>query len=67
MVKTSNYGVDWDSLVSIGTRYGLMDRGLNLIGGEVFCTRSDRPWGPPSILYNRYQVFPGGKVAGERR
>jgi len=22
---------------------------------------SDRPWGPPSLLYNVYRVFPGGK------
>ena len=21
----------------------------------------DRPWGPPSLLYNGYRVFPGGK------
>ena len=21
----------------------------------------DRPWGPPSLLYNRYRVFAGGK------
>ena len=67
MVKTSNYGVGWDSVVGIGTRYGLMVRGLNLIGGEAFCTRSDRPWDPPSILFNRYQVFTGGKAAGARR
>jgi hypothetical protein len=24
-------------------------------------TCSDRPWGPPSLLYNGYRVFPGGK------
>ena len=23
----------------------------------------DRPWGPPSLLYNGYRVFPGGKAA----
>ena len=22
----------------------------------------DLPWGPPRLLYNRYRVFPGGKV-----
>jgi len=32
-------------------------------GGEIFRTRPDRPWGPPSLLYNRYRVFPGGKAA----
>jgi hypothetical protein len=30
----------------------------------VFRTRPDRPWGPPSLLYNGYRVFPGGKVEG---
>jgi hypothetical protein len=33
-------------------------------GGEIFCTRPDRPWGPPSLLYNGYRVFLGGKAAG---
>ena len=33
-------------------------------GGEIFCTRPDRPWGTPSLLYNRYRVFPRGKAAG---
>ena len=23
-------------------------------------TRPDRPWGPPSLLYNGYRVFPRG-------
>jgi hypothetical protein len=27
-------------------------------GGEIFCTLPDRSWGPPSILYNGYGVFP---------
>jgi hypothetical protein len=36
-------------------------RGLNPGGGKVFCTCPDRPWGRPSLLYNGYQVFPGGK------
>ena len=31
------------------------------VGGEIFRTCPDRPWGTPSILYNGYQVFPGGK------
>jgi hypothetical protein len=31
---------------------------------EIFRTRQDRPWGPPSLLYNGYRVFPGGKAAG---
>jgi hypothetical protein len=36
-------------------------RGLNPGGGEIFRTCPDRPRGPPSLLYNGYQVFPGGK------
>ena len=30
-------------------------------GGEIFRNCPDRPWGPPSLLYNGYWVFPGGK------
>jgi hypothetical protein len=30
------------------------------VGGETFRTCPDRPWGPPSLLYNGYQIFPGG-------
>jgi len=38
-------------------------------GGEIFCIRLDRSWGPPSLLrvYNGYRVFPGGKAAGAWR
>ena len=38
-------------------------RGSNPGWGEVFRTRRDRPWHPPSLLYNGYRVFPGGKAA----
>jgi hypothetical protein len=27
------------------------------VGGEIFRTSPDRPWGPPSLLYNGYRVF----------
>jgi hypothetical protein len=37
-------------------------RGSNPGGGEIFRTCPDRPWGPPSLLYNGYRVFPGGKL-----
>ena len=30
-------------------------------GGEIFRTCPDRPWGPPSLLYNGYRVLPWGK------
>ena len=31
------------------------------VEGEIFRTYPDRPWGPPSLLYNGYRVFPRGK------
>jgi len=36
-------------------------RGLNPGGDGIFHTCPDQPWGPPSLLYNGYWVFPGGK------
>ena len=50
------------SSVSIATGYGLDGPGIeSRWGGEIFLTCPDRPWGPPSLLYNGYRVFPGGK------
>jgi len=34
---------------SVGT--GWKDRGSNLGWGEIFHTRTDRLWSPPSLLY----------------
>ena len=35
------------------------------VGGEIFRTRPDWPWGPPSLLYNGYRVsFPGVDLLG---
>jgi len=34
------------------------------VGGEIFRTRTDQLLGPPSLLYNGYQVFPGVKRPG---
>ena len=50
------------SSVGIATDYGLDGPGSNPGGDEIFLTSLDRPWGPPSLLYNGYRVFPGGKV-----
>jgi hypothetical protein len=36
------------------------------MGGENFRTCPGRPWGPLSLLYNAYRVFPGGKERPER-
>ena len=52
-----------DSSVGIATRYGLDGSGIESRRGEIFRTRPDWPWGIPSLLYNGYQVFPGGKVS----
>ena len=50
-----------DSSVSIANGYGLDGLGSNSGGGEISRTCPDRPWGPTSLLYNGYRVFPGGK------
>jgi len=47
--------------MELSTGYGLDGPGSNPGGGEIFRTCPDRPWGPPSLLYNGYWVFPGGK------
>ena len=49
------------SVVGIATGYGLDGPGSNPGGGEIFRTCPDWPWGPPSLLYNGYGVFTGGK------
>jgi hypothetical protein len=58
-----------DSSVGIGTGYGLDGQGVGVPSpgkGRTFsCPRSDRFWGPPSLLSNGYRgSFPGGKAAG---
>jgi len=43
--------------------YGLDGWGSKPGGGEIFHTRSDRPWSPPSLLYNTYWAsFPVAKL-----
>jgi len=37
---------------------------MGMGGSQIFRTRPDRPWGPPSLLYNWYRVFPGVKREG---
>jgi len=52
------------SIMGVLTRemleFGLMDTN-NLIKVRL---QHDQPWGPPSLLYNGYWVFPRGKAAG---
>jgi hypothetical protein len=50
-----------DSSVGITTRYGLEGPGIESLWGEIFRTIPDRLRGPPSLLYNGYLFFPGGK------
>ena len=53
------------NVVGIATGYGLLATGSGdrfpVGGGENFRTCPDRPWGPPSLLYNGYRVSPRGK------
>ena len=32
-------------------------------GSEISRTHPDRPWGPPSLLYNGYRIFPWSNAA----
>jgi len=55
------------SSVGIAPGYGLEQSGDRIpVGGEIFRTCPDRPWGPISLLYNGYRVFPGGKERSGR-
>ena len=51
------------SVVGIATGYGLDGQGIESRWGgcEIFRTCPDRTWGSPSLVYNGYRVFPGGK------
>ena len=49
------------SVVGIATGYGLDGPGIEFRWGEIFLTCPDRPWGPPSLLYNGHRIFPRGK------
>jgi hypothetical protein len=48
------------SVVGIATGYRLDGPGIETRWGARF-SAPDRPWGPPSLLYNGYRVFPGVK------
>jgi hypothetical protein len=59
--EISNCTFTW---TGIATRYGLDVPGIESRWGEISHTRPDRPWGPPSLLYYGYRLFPGGNSAG---
>ena len=60
MVKYSDKDCGPGTSVGIATGYGLDGPGIESRWAS-FTVRPDRPWGPPSLLYNAYRVFPGGK------
>jgi len=49
------------SIVGIATGYRLDSPGIESRWGRDFPYLSRPPWGPPSLLYNGYRVFPMGK------
>jgi hypothetical protein len=48
--------------VGIATDYGLVGPGTESRWEARFSARPDRPRAAPSLLYNGYWVFPGGKA-----
>jgi hypothetical protein len=62
-IRQLSFVVGWDSSVGIATYYGLDGPGIESRWRRDICTHPDLPWGPPSLLYNGYRVFPGGKAA----
>ena len=56
-----------DSSVSIATELRAGRSGDRIpMRGEIFRTCPDRPWGPTSLMYSGYRVFPGGKERPRR-
>ena len=54
------YVIQWaGSSVGIATGYGLDGPEIESRWGATFSAPG--PWGPPSLLYNGYRIFPGGK------
>jgi hypothetical protein len=61
---TTCYCINLELFEGLGRLAGIAVRVSNPGGVELFRTRSDRPWGPPCLLYNVHRVFPAGKAAG---
>jgi hypothetical protein len=66
LYNTRIYLIGHDSSVGIATGYGLDGPEIESRWGEIFRTCPDRPWGPPSLLYNGYRVFTEGKERSGR-
>jgi hypothetical protein len=57
--------VSRDSSVGTATRLRTRRSGDRIsVGGDIFRTRPDRPWGPPCLLCNECRDCPAGKTAG---
>ena len=56
-------GLGAQSVYQLTTGWTVRDR---IPVGTRFSANPDWSWGPPSLLYNGYQVFPGGKVRSGR-
>jgi len=52
-----------ESIAGIVTRYGLDSKRIETRRGQEFPHQSRRPWGSPTLPYDGYRVFPGGKAA----
>ena len=64
LISSSHFLKDRDHSVGITTSYGLDGPGIESQCGEIFRTLPDPLWGPTSVLYNGYLVFPGFKRSG---
>ena len=62
--NNDNNNMGRDSSVGVATRYRLDGLGIESRWDEIFRICPDRPWGPPSLLYNGFRVFPRVKRPG---
>jgi len=54
-----HFGRGRDSVVGTATRYGSDGSEFDPGGDEIFSTRPEWPWGPPSLLTRVTGSFPG--------
>jgi hypothetical protein len=65
-IDKNKLGVGRGSLVGIATGYGLDGPEIESRWGRDFLHLSRPALGPPSLLYNGYRVFPGGRKRPRR-